>query len=517
MEKDFKMKYLLFLIIILSELVFCLGSIIGIWKFREEEIRNVFIIITLLTSVSFYRCFELMKVSIGLCISYLCIYFIVEKILIISFDVQLLTLYYVKFVYIIGELIAYMYFSLLVLYRKNGLIFFIEELAILFITFLFLGGTGLYFRDHVLLQNEKRINCDLKSIIQGKEKLIDELNEIPKIENLKEGIENQILFIGDGMGKNHVQLAKRKYGYDFLNMEKLSIQGECSTFSLELNGPTDSAAAATAMSTGYKTKNGYIGLNKEKIKNKNLVQYCQENRIAVGIVCTDFFWGATPAAFCSYATDRNDSLNIFEQEVNKKINLFIAQRDQDLWNSVNSKKNDSIVFTTDSTLNYEALNTYAKENMSLYCGISGHYNGCSYDETEFPELSTLVKYAIYYMDSLVKLNQEQYKAYLLIVEGSHIDKFSAKNMLDDTLAEVMEFDKAIGTALEEIDENKVSVFVTADHECGGLVLNDHGNGSFTTTKHTAVNVPYYASIHYKGLPQKIDNTNICTIIKQKLK
>ena len=63
-------------------------------------------------------------------------------------------------------------------------------------------------------------------------------------------IQNVILFIGDGMGQNHVVATRFIEGKE-LNMLKTDLFGYVQTFSLN-NEVTDSAAAATALATDIK-------------------------------------------------------------------------------------------------------------------------------------------------------------------------------------------------------------------------------------------------------------------------
>ena len=67
---------------------------------------------------------------------------------------------------------------------------------------------------------------------------------------------NVILLIGDGMGKNHMKAGEAVYGSDFEMRTRAVLAGEAMTFSRALTGPTDSAASATALSTGVKVDNG---------------------------------------------------------------------------------------------------------------------------------------------------------------------------------------------------------------------------------------------------------------------
>ena len=69
--------------------------------------------------------------------------------------------------------------------------------------------------------------------------------------NLDSVPKNIILLIGDGMGENHIKIAKEKFNIDLLNMETLPQKGKVTTFSKKFK-TTDSAAAASAIATGKK-------------------------------------------------------------------------------------------------------------------------------------------------------------------------------------------------------------------------------------------------------------------------
>ena len=66
------------------------------------------------------------------------------------------------------------------------------------------------------------------------------------------------LFIGDGMGKPHVDLARQLFGT--LNMDALPVRGSVSTVNVT-RGVTDSAASGTAFACGVKTRNSRLGID----------------------------------------------------------------------------------------------------------------------------------------------------------------------------------------------------------------------------------------------------------------
>ena len=100
-----------------------------------------------------------------------------------------------------------------------------------------------------------------------------------------------ILFIGDGMGVNHIEntelyLDKEMF---FMSFEK---KGYVNTFSKNTFWPTDSAAAATAMATGKKVYNTHVGSSFGK-PYISISEIAKENGLGVGIVTTDTLTGET--------------------------------------------------------------------------------------------------------------------------------------------------------------------------------------------------------------------------------
>ena len=104
--------------------------------------------------------------------------------------------------------------------------------------------------------------------------------------------------------------------------------------------------------------------------------------------------------------------------------------------------------------------------------------------------------------------------FFLMVEGSQIDWGGHANEADYVIQETLDFDKAIGLALDfaETDKNTL-VIVTADHETGGLSLSAatvFGQGdystitpSFSTVNHSATLIPVFAygpgAEHFMGI------------------
>ena len=131
-----------------------------------------------------------------------------------------------------------------------------------------------------------------------------------------------ILFIGDGMGEAHVKVAEA-YFDKTMSFSSFPIKGYVTTNSLNFVGPTDSAAAASALATGLKYQNGVVSLD-EKQEVKTICDYFHEKGLGVGIITTDNLSGATPAGFSAHAKDRGDTEDIITTQLHSNVDLFIG-------------------------------------------------------------------------------------------------------------------------------------------------------------------------------------------------
>jgi len=86
-----------------------------------------------------------------------------------------------------------------------------------------------------------------------------------------------------------------------------------------------------------------------------------------------------------------------------------------------------------------------------------------------------------------------------MVEGSQIDWGGHANNTKYLVEELLDFDRAIGEALEFAAKNgETLIVVTADHETGGVGVTDGNINTgmvkcqYISTNHTAVMVPVFA-------------------------
>jgi len=335
------------------------------------------------------------------------------------------------------------------------------------------------------------------------------LKDIPTV-TTDIGAKNIVLMIGDGMGADHIKTANAYFGYQSY-MESLSkCDGLVSTFSKSV-GATDSAAAATALSAGYKVNNGQLNWHKGK-NLQTISEFAHENKMKTGVITTEDLFGATPAGFSAHSGSRNSTDTIIKSQLVSGVNLFMGM-------GISSyDKHSSLIAQS----GYKYIrNLDALEDAKIYDKILALFGSLSIEagSSETPTLAMLSIFALGYLSE-----QSGGDGFFLMIEGAHIDKRSHPNDMKGMLDEFRGFDDAVKEVVEWADDNgETMVIVTADHETGGLKYNGEvkeeiSNNMFTSGGHTSADVRFFfygitvSITDFQG--RKIDNTNISDICRQ---
>lgn len=320
-----------------------------------------------------------------------------------------------------------------------------------------------------------------------------------------EGKSNKvILFIGDGMGENHIKVSSL-----FLEKEPIFTSfgktGYVSTFSKQLFIPTDSAAAATALATGKKVNNKEVAYHKGK-EIESISDYAKSLGYGVGIVTTDSLDGATPAAFSSNASNRSNAEEIIASQINSNIDLFLGAG----YDTYTNYKEKFIKNGYEFISKYSKLTLTNKKIIGSFSKIN-NYN----TDNDLPTLPILTEYAINYFENNFP------NGYFIMIEGAHIDKMSHDNNIFEMIKYFDEFDNSIKIAYDKLSSSSnTSIIVTSDHETGKLQQTENvtsiTNKLYKSSGHTSKKVKYFMynkNNIFKKVGKKIDNTDIYKICK----
>ncbi|MEM9885271.1 MAG: alkaline phosphatase [Bacteroidota bacterium] len=304
---------------------------------------------------------------------------------------------------------------------------------------------------------------------------------------------NIILMIGDGMGLTQVTAAiysSRKK----LNIESFPVIGFHKSHAYD-NLKTDSAAGATAFSCGVKTFNGAIGMTADTVACKTILEEAEENGLATGMVVTAPITHATPAAFIAHQPLRVLFENIASDFMKTEIDFFVGggqryfdYREFDDRNLIEElrKKNYTVGSHFDSELSSYKIDP--EKNFAFFTANA--------DPLPVTQGRTYLPYATKMATSFLDNHSE--KGFFLMIEGSQIDWAGHANEGKLLVSETLDFDKAIGNVLDFArQDGETLVIVTADHETGGLAINEKSKMrrlklEFTTNDHTCTLIPVYA-------------------------
>ncbi|MGC9373930.1 MAG: alkaline phosphatase [Bacteroidales bacterium] len=314
-------------------------------------------------------------------------------------------------------------------------------------------------------------------------------NEVTKNNHTDKKAKNVILFIGDGMSITHIYAAMT-VSETPLNMEKFKYTGLQKTYSAS-DYITDSGAAGTALATGNKTKNGLIGCDTLGTPFKSILKYAEENGLSTGLVATSSILHATPAAFIANNINRNNYQEIALDFLKTDIDIFIGggkknfEDRKDGLNLIDSLKSKNYQVAT-------AIDDINLVDFQKFAVFTAEKHNPEYRNGRGDMLPKATEKAI-------EVLSQNENGFFMMVEGSQIDWGGHDNDIDYIITELLDFDRAIGKALEFAEKDgETLVIVTSDHETGGLTLvggninNKTIEVNFSTDYHTADMVPVFA-------------------------
>ncbi|MDZ4170125.1 MAG: alkaline phosphatase [Coriobacteriia bacterium] len=349
-------------------------------------------------------------------------------------------------------------------------------------------------------------------------------------------VKNVIVLISDGMGYAQLEAANL-YGYGrrvAQSYERFPVRVGMSTFAhpsvggaydpsaawasfdYVKNNPTDSAAAASAMSTGIKTYNAGLGVDIDGLRAAHALEAAEELGKATGVVSSVQISHATPAGFVAHNASRNN----YEQIANEMLhtsavdvimgagNPFWTDSDTTRTPSASSYRfvggqatwdglvagtvggdadgdGDSDAFKLVQTpAEFAALTTgatparvvgIAQCASTLQQSRGGDTNADPFVaqfNRNVPTLETMTKAALNVLD-------ENPNGLFLMIEGGAVDWAGHANQKGRIIEEQVDFNNSVDAVIEWVDENsnwgETLVIVTGDHETG--YLTGPGSGS----------------------------------------
>lgn len=317
---------------------------------------------------------------------------------------------------------------------------------------------------------------------------------------------NVIFIIGDGMGPNDITLAEENINgvYDFgLVLNQIKNHGLSTTHSADAE-VTDSAASGTALSTGVKTNNGYIGKDVDGNDLKTMAELAREEGKKIGVITDEDLSGATPTAFAVHNISRENSKELANAMVEFKPEVLMCKDYTStsalLEGDARQIFDNEYLVAKDFKRFKEVLDTDKNNEKAFFGFLDGFSTVASYNLANCAEVA------------FERLQNDN--GFFLMIESSGTDKYGHKNNINGKLNSVVTLDRTVAAALKFMKDNPDTLLViTSDHETGGVKLpegDEKLTDLLTVTDHTNTPVRVFAvgkgTEYFKD--KTVDNTDI---------
>jgi alkaline phosphatase len=325
------------------------------------------------------------------------------------------------------------------------------------------------------------------------------------------------------MGEGHRQAATwfASGQEGLLMMDNMPVHG--SALAETSDGTTiDSGASATSMASGVVTYTTAIGMDANGTAVNTILELAQANGWAVGLVTTTSLAHATPAAFASHVSNREQRVDIAQQIMAHQVDVLLGGGEDDFfsWQQAGcfpgfGDQNSSVTLIEDAIASGYSYVCSRDELLSLNYGqvdrVLGFFAGDGMSRPYSPNLLEMTQAA------LAILGRDP-DGFFLMVEAGQIDWAAHDNEAEAVIQLTLGLDAAVAHAqLFAIQRPNILLIVTADHETGGMRLNLDGGGSFlqdgpfsmpdgssfwvdwTSSSHTDARVPVTAQGPYADM------------------
>jgi alkaline phosphatase len=327
------------------------------------------------------------------------------------------------------------------------------------------------------------------------------LNALTDAQARAVGVRNVILMIPDGMGSAHATVGRwykfAKTGVNRLSFDDLACGMVRTYWSTGLI--TDSAPAASAMATGFKTSAGFIGLRPAKTAMPGLPELLKGDEStpvasileaarlqgrSTGLVVTCQFPHATPAGFSSHYIQRNAMDLLAEQQVYLGMDVVLGGGRKYLDPAARKDKEDLVKVLR------ERGYLYVTDRDGLQAAKAGKLWGAFAETAMERDLDRDLRMEPSLTEMTVKaldILGRNRKGFFLMVEGSQVDWGGHANDPIGTVTEILAFDQAVQAVLDFARrDGETAVIIAADHSTGGMNIGTPEIGDMSVAKFAEV-------------------------------
>lgn len=297
-------------------------------------------------------------------------------------------------------------------------------------------------------------------------------------------------FIGDGMGVAPA-MASVTYARNVLGQQELPLMmtfpytGLALTYSAS-SDVTDSAAAGTALATGYKTNNSMLGMTPDTVPVYSIAKTFKDAGYGVGLVTNVAADDATPGAFYAHVPKRYYSDQIDRQFIDSNFDFLAGASLTGLYDR--EGKSNGIIEEYDKhniRIIHSPKDVDLTKRIVLLQENPFQSGNTGYVIDSIPGMMTLPEMTQACLDYLTQKTPD---AFFMMVEGGNIDHALHGNDALTAITEIYNFNNALRLAYDfmQARPEETLIVVTADHDTGGISVGNALNGyvaHFDVLKH----------------------------------
>jgi len=274
-----------------------------------------------------------------------------------------------------------------------------------------------------------------------------------------------ILFIGEGLTAQRTA-ATRVYigGADNpLAMDGLEFSARLRNHSADFAVP-DSGAAASALATGTKVKNGTISLAESGDALRTILEIAHEEGRATGIVTDGALTNPTAAAFYAHANNAKQPQEFANALIERDaVDIALGGGATEF---KKEKLDQARIRVVHNLPELEQITEWQQPRLlGLFAANDLPFTDEVAARTEQPSLADMVRRAI----ELLQVNRH---GYILIVDAHLMAAAAWQNLGERTLRETAELDRAVQVGREYAGRN-AAIIVCGDAAIGGMSVNGY--------------------------------------------
>nr|WP_272212757.1 alkaline phosphatase [Marinicella sp. W31]MDC2878672.1 alkaline phosphatase [Marinicella sp. W31] len=350
---------------------------------------------------------------------------------------------------------------------------------------------------------------------------------------------NIIFFVADGMSMGHRTAArimskgmtegKADGRLSMDGLDHMATIGTSSTHSIA----TDSANTMSAYMTGHKTRVNALGVYADRTPNSQddpkvetiAEALRRQTGKSIGVVSTAEIEDATPAAVVAHTRLRADKADIVGMFYDIKPEVILGGGSayflkSDVAGSKRKDDKDYISMFEDAgytvVTSADELDTAEKPEDGKLLGLFHTGNMDTKLDRSFLKKGSVEKFPnqpglVEMTDAAIEQLSKNPEGFFLMVEAATVDKMSHPLDWDRAVVDMIEFDQAIGSAMEWMNSHPdTMIVVTGDHTHGFSVIgtvDDEVDAEEMRDKvltYDAAGFPNYTDDNGDGYPDKVD-------------